>query len=301
MEYGKALVLMSTYNGEKYLREQIDSLLAQKDVDLNILIRDDGSTDGTIDIIKSYPSERISFYQGKNLGPSGSFMDLVVNAPEASYYAYCDQDDVWNEDKLITAIRSMEKESEYPVLYMSTYDVVDEKLDFMFQRDMKFSIPFSLESTIVERSPSACTMVFNHKLALLLKEGTPDFIRMHDYWTLMVAESFHCKIIGEDISLMKYRQHASNAVGIGTNAFIRIKRLLVSAIKGNNERQRQVLSLYRLYHDKLPEDSLKSIEQVVNYRKNISNRFRLARNKKFRTDETRTNFLFVVSVLMGVF
>lgn len=301
MRYRDVLVLMSTYNGEKYLKEQINSLLAQKDIDLNILIRDDGSSDGTIDIIKSYPADKISFYQGHNLGPSASFIDLVTKAPEASYYAYCDQDDVWNEDKLATAIQSIDKKSEYPVLYMSTYDVVDEKLNFIFQRDMKFSIPFSLESTIVERSPSACTMVFNHKLALLLKEGSPDFIRMHDYWTLMVAEAFHCEIIGENISLMKYRQHASNTVGIGTNALTRIKRLLASAIKGNNERQRQVISLYRLYRDKLPEDSLHSIEQVVNYRKNFRNRFLLARNKKFRTDETRTNFLFVISVLMGVF
>ena len=93
----KILILMSTYNGEKYLSEQLNSLLLQENVNIKILIRDDGSTDNTHKILNFYSSNypNISWYTGENKGPALSFMDLLFNAPESDYYAFCDQDDVW--------------------------------------------------------------------------------------------------------------------------------------------------------------------------------------------------------------
>ena len=81
-------VLMSTYNGEKYLEEQIDSILAQKGCKVQLLVRDDGSSDGTIGILQKYHEEGyLEYYTGENLKPAKSFMDLLYNAPKAEYYA----------------------------------------------------------------------------------------------------------------------------------------------------------------------------------------------------------------------
>ena len=107
----KLIVLMSTYNGEKYLREQLNSLVTQKFKPDQIMIRDDGSNDSTMDIIKYYADSYkfIKYYQGENLGPAKSFMELINKAEDADYYALCDQDDVWFDDKLSTAVDTLER------------------------------------------------------------------------------------------------------------------------------------------------------------------------------------------------
>ena len=96
------IVLLSTYNGERYLRQQIDSLLNQKNVSLRILARDDGSNDATMSILKEYADKHdiFSYYQGENCGPAKSFLDLISKAEKADYYALCDQDDIWEINHL---------------------------------------------------------------------------------------------------------------------------------------------------------------------------------------------------------
>ena len=120
-------VLLSTYNGEKYLKEQLDSVLNQKDITLNFLVRDDGSTDSTIDILKQYEKEgKIKLIVGKNIGYKKSFYELAKLAPLSDYYAFCDQDDVWDDDKLITAVNMLERENNsIPLLYFSALRVVN--------------------------------------------------------------------------------------------------------------------------------------------------------------------------------
>ena len=87
-------VLMSTYNGGKFLREQINSILNQVNANITLLIRDDGSSDNTLGILKEYEEQnKLTFYSGKNMGPAMSFIDLLFSAPEAEYYAFADQDD----------------------------------------------------------------------------------------------------------------------------------------------------------------------------------------------------------------
>ena len=116
------LVLMSTYNGEKYLREQLDSILKSTGVEVNVLVRDDGSTDSTVDILKEYTSSgKLSYYVDKNVGPAQSFRNLV-EACDKNYfaYAYADQDDIWGEEKLFVAVSEIsdaEKEKVGPILW----------------------------------------------------------------------------------------------------------------------------------------------------------------------------------------
>lgn len=91
-------VVMSTYNGEKYLKEQIDSILSQEGVDVRLYIRDDGSSDRTTDILASYQEHKnVKIEKGNNLGFAKSFLTALDECDEADYYAFSDQDDVWEK------------------------------------------------------------------------------------------------------------------------------------------------------------------------------------------------------------
>ena len=141
----KILVLMSTYNGEQYIKEQIESILEQDGVNVHLLIRDDGSRDGTIEILKDYSKRynNIEMYQGKNLGACQSFFNLMKNAGmEYDYYAFADQDDVWERDKLKAAISRIEGEEQIPVLYCGTYKLVDKELKEIPQKQTQKNISF---------------------------------------------------------------------------------------------------------------------------------------------------------------
>lgn len=293
-------VLLSTYNGHQYIRELVDSVLAQEEVNVKLQVRDDGSSDDTIKILKSYNDPRISIRTGENLKPALSFLTLLRECDDSEYYAYCDQDDYWNPNKLITAIKDLQS-IEAPALFISTYDVCDERLNKMFTFDMKFEEPLRLQDVLVYRAPSACNMVFNHALREEINKSNPSFVRMHDFWTFIVTLSHDYPIITKDVPLIKYRQHAGESVGITPTVMTRLKRLIKSSRKGNNERWRQAKEAYDAYKDDIPADKRDILETVVNYRKSTRDKLKLLSDKRFKTSSTYINTLFKVSVLLGKF
>lgn len=213
------LVLLSTYNGEKYLREQIDTLLSQRAVDLTILVRDDGSKDGTINIIEEYEriTGKIILIKGENCGSCNSFLKLMIEACRFSetydYYAFCDQDDVWLEDKLEVAINVLEKNNtvEIPSLYMSAYQMVDESLN-KIHTSLKKPI-ISLPAALAANCATGCTMVFNRNL---LESAITDFtsnLIMHDYWVYLVCLIRGGYVFYDSNSHILYRQHGNNVIG----------------------------------------------------------------------------------------
>ena len=115
-------VLMSTYNGEKYLSQQIESIINQKgNFDLRLIIRDDGSTDSTPEILEKYAKKYpkiISYYLEGNKGYNFAFFELLRFSPQADFYAFSDQDDVWIENKLDFAIKALQSaNNNIPLLY----------------------------------------------------------------------------------------------------------------------------------------------------------------------------------------
>lgn len=296
----KVAVLLSTYNGHEYLNELVDSVLSQEGVDVVLQVRDDGSTDDTIKILESYNDPRISIRTGKNLKPAMSFLTLLRECDDAEYYAYCDQDDYWYPNKLITAIKELQS-IKSPALFISTYDVCDEKLNKMFTYDMKFEEPLRLQDVLLYRAPSACNMVFNHKLREVINKSTPSFVRMHDFWTLIVALSHQYRIITKNVPLIKYRQHEGESVGITPSVMTRIKRLIRSSSKGNNERWRQAKEAYEAYKDEITDDKKSILESVVTYRDSFGNRLKLIEDQRFHTSSPYINALFKTSVLVGKF
>ena len=221
-------VLLSTYNGETYIEEQLDSLLRQKDVDLRIVIRDDASKDNTIKIIEDYIKNNTSgagitlLESDGNLGPAKAFLELLKKAPSADYYAFCDQDDVWLEDKIEKTRRHMERLEEdggkdRPALVFSDLAVVDEDL-CVIAKSMNEYQKLDPERTgfgdlLIQSVVSGCTMMMNRACVEKAMQGfNPDNIIMHDWWCSLVAARFG-RISYLDEAPILYRQHGGNSIG----------------------------------------------------------------------------------------
>jgi glycosyltransferase involved in cell wall biosynthesis len=241
----RVVVLMSTWNGALYLREQIDSILSQTNCGyIFLLIRDDGSSDNTVEIIKSYKDQRITLIEGRNLGPKASFFELLTLAQtiQADFYALADQDDVWGERKIFSAIKLI-GEVQLPTFYCSSLELVDQSLVHLSNYSHIGNKSFA--STLLRNFATGCTCVFNKSFLVKLKFPKDSAqILMHDWWLAAFATAF-CNVIYDENSYIKYRQHSSNHVGmsIGLRAGVsRVIRLLMG--QSGPSRYTQALSLY---------------------------------------------------------
>ena len=175
-------VLMSTYNGEEYVIEQLDSIFSQtaKDCHISALIRDDGSTDNTVLLCKEYVKRNgydIEIIEGENIKPARSFLELIRKCPTADFYAFCDQDDIWLPGKVQAAISCLEDEK--PVLWYSNYNVVDDGLNLIHQVPIQEQIEDPLRVLFYNNVPG-CVMVFNYSLLVIMKKMQLYDFRMHD-------------------------------------------------------------------------------------------------------------------------
>ncbi|WP_230482008.1 glycosyltransferase family 2 protein [Sphingomonas sp. Leaf21] len=229
----KVLVLLSTWNGAKYLPAQIDSVLAQRlDGDLHILVRDDGSSDGTVEYLHSRHDPRIRVIQGENLGAQGSFFALMQMAQreEADFIALCDQDDVWLPEKLARAISMLDIDQ--PGLYTSSLQLVDEHLRSIG----RYTHPGdrSFVATLLCNFATGCTCVMNRSFLQQIffpEDGRK--VLMHDWWLASLAATGH-KIAYDRTPHIQYRQHSANHVGIKTGlamAFVKINKLIFNSPK----------------------------------------------------------------------
>jgi len=214
----EACVLMSTYNGGKYVKEQIDSILSQDyDGAILILIRDDGSTDDTLNIIRSIscPDNReIQMLEAENnLGPQRSFLTLIEKAPKAEYYFFADQDDVWKSDHVQSAVDMLRK-SDVPALYCSNYSLVDSNLKMLSQYEITEKPRFTpLKSLFYNQIPGCC-MAWNEKLHKYLIQMHPENVMMHDSYVLSFA-CFVGEVLYDPESYILHRIHGGNVIGTG--------------------------------------------------------------------------------------
>jgi len=216
-------VLLATYNGERYLEEQLKSLFSQTIQDFSIYACDDCSEDGTWDILNEYksrfPNRMVVEQRAKNSGDAKyNFMDLMIRYKD-DYVMLCDQDDVWLPDKIEkTLLRIKELEDEYGkdtlILAHSDLTVVDKELSVLepsFQKMMGLTPVATLEQAILQNNVTGCTVMYNRALADYL-QSMPDYFVMHDWWLALVVACFGIiRQIPENRIL--YRQHEKNALG----------------------------------------------------------------------------------------
>lgn len=293
-------VLISTYNGEPYLEEQLISLDSQKGVNLSILVRDDGSTDGTQTILNEWQSRgKLKWYSGANLGPARSFLDMVINAEDADYYAFCDQDDVWMDDKLKVAVEKLKKAE--ADLYYSAYSTVDSNLTVLAESIQK-PIMNTLGQALVFASVTGCTMVFTHKLAMLVKRYMPSKLMMHDSWIFKIALAMECRIYYDQQSHILYRQHGNNVIGDHKSWKVRWENRMSRMMSGVRKRYDEMRELYEGYNSIMPEKQLQVIKPLIDYYKRpIWYRFKVAFDKKYRTGVLKNDLIFKVAIFLKQF
>lgn len=213
----KVCVMLSTYNGEKYIREQLDSILKQKSIDLIVYIRDDGSTDSTYNILKSYKesNDNIILCKGNNIGWRKSFMNILKSAPIADFYAFSDQDDVWKDNKLETAVNKLINYKKEVALYGSNVTVTNEQLvPLKLYNNEKLNVinrPFE-QLLDVSMMPGGLTYVFTPKLKEMMKRWTSAGDYGHDFICYLLATLFGY-VIYDNNSYVLYRQHKNNEIG----------------------------------------------------------------------------------------
>lgn len=271
-------VLMSTYNGEKYLSQQIDSILSQKfDGKIKLLIRDDGSIDNTKKILKNYLKQgNIEVIFGENIGVNKSVFYLVENRDkDCDYYAFSDQDDVWKENKLQNAVTSIIKEEankeNVPILYASSTDAVDENLNFI----RTLCVPkktLTFYNAMIENILPGHTQVFNNCLADIIVKSKKEKIIVIDWWIYMIASAFGRVCFSKQPSVL-YRQHSKNSIGYEKNflrrVFNRFKRV---NSKDKNNTSLQLLNFYNEYKKVLPREFQKEIKSYFKLQKNFFKR-----------------------------
>ena len=220
-------ILMATYNGEKYLREQIDSLLNQTCQDWHLYVHDDGSKDGTVNIVKSYAERYPDKVTLLDYPPQGgacrNFLSLLEKV-EARYYMFCDQDDVWLPEKIALSLEEIKRQEalhpQKPVVIHTDLHIVDDKLTVTYDSMWKHSdiFPQYIKTfsdagghTVIA---TGCTMLFNQKA----KEGSsrPSASAiMHDCWVCLCTLQQGGTVYGINKQLVLYRQHGSNCLGSG--------------------------------------------------------------------------------------
>ncbi|HEO0821789.1 TPA: glycosyltransferase family 2 protein [Streptococcus agalactiae] len=217
----KVNILMATYNGEKFLAQQIESIQKQTFKEWNLLIRDDGSSDKTCDIIRNFTAKdsRIRFInenEHHNLGVIKSFFTLV-NYEVADFYFFSDQDDVWLPEKLSVSLEAAKhKASDVPLLVYTDLKVVNQELNILQDsmiRAQSHHANTTLLPELTENTVTGGTMMINHALAE--KWFTPNDILMHDWFLALLAASLG-EIFYLDLPTQLYRQHDNNVLGART-------------------------------------------------------------------------------------
>jgi glycosyltransferase involved in cell wall biosynthesis len=219
-------VLLATWNGAHFLEAQLNSLFRQTFQDFRLLIRDDGSSDSTLQIVERYRSrysDRV--FVTKNLARQGACrtFSLLSEQSAAPYVAFCDQDDIWHEDKLALSLSAMKESearhgSDLPILVFSDMAIVDEDgrviASSLWKQAHVRPDRATLGAMLVQNLVSGCTTLVNRNL-LLKGCPIPGAASMHDAWLGLVAASFGI-LQPLHKTTVQYRQHRANAIGAGS-------------------------------------------------------------------------------------
>lgn len=296
----KVTILMSAYNGEQFIAEQLESLFNQKDVEVAVVVRDDGSTDNTATILREYQFQgKLTYYSGPNKGWAMSFLDLLLNAPASDYYAFCDHDDIWMPEKLSEALKCLETLPVGPRLYASNlYYFRDGKNEGLHRlTDYRLHPGFGLVRCIAY----GCTCVFNSELANIIRNNPPRHIYAHDYWLFQTALLLG-HVYYDERSFILYRQHQSQQIGAKHTPLEIFKRrlnhlkTLSTDARIHEDYAKEILYCYSSH---LSPENKELVECVAYYRSNLSYRLRLMFSSTYSMGRLSNNIIKAIRVLIS--
>lgn len=270
----KIEILLATYNGERYIGEQIESIINQDYENWVVRACDDASTDRTYEILKEYqekfPDKFVIEKREKGSGSAKLNFFHLIKQSTCSYVMCCDQDDVWLPNKISLTMQEMKKceEAGGPILVHTDLKVVDEKLQVLgesFSAHSNLRKAFGYRDVLIQNHVTGCTMMMNRALVELLSVKMDyEHILMHDWLAAIVATAFG-KVGFVDCPTMLYRQHAINSVGAKKYGFA----LLISKLKNNSIRKslvdttKQAEQVAKAYGDKFDEETYQLTSQYA--------------------------------------
>jgi glycosyltransferase involved in cell wall biosynthesis len=223
-------ILMCTYNGDLYLKEQLDSIQTQDYQDWILYVSDDGSTDQTLPILKNYQAlwgkDKLHILKGPKQGFQKNFISLITSKKiHADFYMLCDQDDVWLPKKITAAILYLQNQDQSrPQLYCGRTSYVTKKLKFIEDSEL-FLRPRSFHNAIVQSVAGGNTMAYNNALKRIPMKFPEVEIISHDWWLYILCELRFGQTYYDPNSYTLYRQHERSLIGANTTLLAKLKRL----------------------------------------------------------------------------
>lgn len=300
----EVVVLLSTYNGEKYIREQLDSLFAQENIKLHLVVRDDGSLDGTIAIIDEYIQQfpnKITLIKGDNIGWRKSFFYLIQYAAKnfnnIEYYAFCDQDDIWLPEKLNVACKRLNQmDTSKPRLYCS--NLFYYKNGIKYGKIKQSGLKATFKNCLILNYATGCTVVFDRNLLNLISNHLPSISIAHDQWTYMVAVLCGNVLIDDDAYIL-YRQHDGNQIG-ATKGYLNICKKRLGEIRKLSDNNGQVLiakELYSLYSSKMSSDAQCAVKKLMDYKTSFKSWFLLLIDNEYTAKKFSSKFWLKLRII----
>ncbi|MGC8677702.1 MAG: glycosyltransferase family 2 protein [Hydrogenobaculum sp.] len=306
-------ILLSTYDGEKFLRDFIKSLDMQTYKDWRLIIRDDGSIDSTKKILeeirKANPSKFIILEDDLgNIGAYRSFFELLRKS-SANYIMFADQDDVWLPQKIEKTLKKMldlEKSfgSNVPILVHTDLQIVNENLDLIYPSFWKYRNQNpeykALNYLIVQNNITGCTIMLNYALKELIRK-IPEKAIMHDWWVALVASAFGIIDYIPDQTVL-YRQHSNQNIGAKKysinffyNEFIKKPS---NAVLSFNKTVDQAINFLEIYKEKLSKDQIDIFTTYINLKNEslIKKLKNIVKHKFFKQGKIK-NIGFILTVL----
>ena len=293
-------ILLSTYNGEKYLEEQLQSIFSQTYWSYcTLFVRDDGSKDGTLAILKKYEAEgKLILSEGENIGFVKSFFWLIKNAPDCDYYSFADQDDVWKRDKIEHGVKILEaNKCNLSLLYFSDYAIIDGQGKSVNKHYISQQIKPSFFNAMTLNQASGFTMLFNRILRDSLITIVPEKGQYHDYWVYLYANAFG-KVLYDSFICAEYRRHSNNESETSIRGFAlfnnRVKRFFIN--NSGNSFAGTLAPFRKYFYERLSVQNKKILDlfcSSLSLKSSISKTFFPARyrNKLFEDIAIRILFL----------
>ena len=296
---------MTSFNGEKFIRQQLESIFSQTFKNWQLIISDDGSTDKTKEIILEYQKiwgEKIQLRNGPQKGFAENFLSLACDKTLITdFYAFCDQDDVWLPQKLEVAINQINNAwlNNEPYLYCGRTVYVDEQLIAIGQSTL-FKQPPSFDNALVQSIAGGNTMIFNRASKLVIETVGMVPTPSHDWWLYLLISGAGGKVFYDRTPLLLYRQHGNSIVGENTSFFNKFKRLLKLVDGGFKKWTDSNIKCLQMAEDLLTHKAKESLSILINIRqlsffKKIKNMklFRYYRQSSFQ------NLILKIAFLMN--
>lgn len=294
----KIEILMATYNGEKYIGEQINSIINQTYTNWNLLIRDDGSKDKTLNIIKKYEKmdNRIILIRDNkdNLGFVKNFEELLKKS-RTEFVMFSDQDDYWLENKIekyVEVIEKLDKKKlEKPLLIHSNSYICDKNLKILEEKFIDSNIAGEKKSKSIffYYIVQGATVLINRNL---IKKVIPfsNNVKLHDRYFHLISEFLGNRIFINE-SLMKYRQHGNNEIGVSKGSII--KKILKKRYFEESDRN-LILEIKQKNEKEIKKDLKREIDEYLELTSDKRNRFsRFYLSKKFKMSIKKRIFLLL--------